>query len=164
MNSVTHKTTRPMEALYSCRCVQLWELMHCLKSARPQFELFCLSMSASRRQTLPVSRNDVTRRRVYCCLIRHLLVRIRIAKCFTNSCKWFRWEVMFENEHTFCLWIRFSPVHSFCAAGTSIGLATTVTTIVSRWRLVQSVTWWWTRFWVHFYAVVHLCVTVFVAF
>jgi hypothetical protein len=38
---------------------------------------------------------------VYCCLIRYFLVRIRIAKCFTNSSKRFRYEVMFENEHTF---------------------------------------------------------------
>jgi hypothetical protein len=30
------------------------------------------------------------------------LVRTRIAKCFTNSNKRFRCEVMFENEHTFC--------------------------------------------------------------
>jgi hypothetical protein len=35
----------------------------------------------------------------------HFLVRIRIAKCFTNSNKRFRCEVMFENEHTFCPWI-----------------------------------------------------------
>jgi hypothetical protein len=41
---------------------------------------------------------------VYCCFIRHFLVRIRIAKCFTNSSKRFRCEVMLENEHTFCLW------------------------------------------------------------
>jgi hypothetical protein len=39
-----------------------------------------------------------------CCLIRYL-VTIRTAKCFTNSSKRFRCEVMFENEHTFCLWI-----------------------------------------------------------
>jgi hypothetical protein len=39
---------------------------------------------------------------VYCCLVRYCLVRIRIAKCFTNSSKRFRCEVMFENEHTFC--------------------------------------------------------------
>jgi hypothetical protein len=35
----------------------------------------------------------------------YFLVRIRIAKCFTNSSKRFRCEVMFENEHTFCSWI-----------------------------------------------------------
>jgi hypothetical protein len=38
---------------------------------------------------------------VYCCLIRYFLVRIRIAKCFTYSSKWFQREVMSENEHTF---------------------------------------------------------------
>jgi hypothetical protein len=32
---------------------------------------------------------------VYCCLIRYFLVRIRIAKCFTNSTRRFRCEVMF---------------------------------------------------------------------
>jgi hypothetical protein len=39
---------------------------------------------------------------VYCCLMRYVLVRIHIAKCFTNSNKRFRREVMFENEHKFC--------------------------------------------------------------
>jgi hypothetical protein len=39
---------------------------------------------------------------MYCCLIRYFLVRIRIAKCFTNSSKLFQCEVLFENEHTFC--------------------------------------------------------------
>jgi hypothetical protein len=42
---------------------------------------------------------------VYCCIIRHFLVRTRIAKCFTNSSKQFRCEVIFENEHTYCSWI-----------------------------------------------------------
>jgi hypothetical protein len=42
---------------------------------------------------------------VYCCLIRCLFVTIRTAKCFANSSKRFRCEVMFENEHTFCSWI-----------------------------------------------------------
>jgi hypothetical protein len=37
------------------------------------------------------------------CLIRYFLVRIRIAKCFTNRSKRFRCEVIFENEHTFCM-------------------------------------------------------------
>jgi hypothetical protein len=33
-----------------------------------------------------------------------------IAKCFTKSNKRFRWEVMLENEHTFCSWIHvFAP-------------------------------------------------------
>jgi hypothetical protein len=40
---------------------------------------------------------------VCCCLIRYFRVRIRTAKRFTNSSKRFRCEVMFENEHTFCL-------------------------------------------------------------
>jgi hypothetical protein len=35
---------------------------------------------------------------VYCCLIRYFLVRIRIAKCFTNNRKRFRCEVI-EKEH-----------------------------------------------------------------
>jgi hypothetical protein len=42
---------------------------------------------------------------VYCCIIRYCLVRIRIAKCFTNSSKRYRSKGMFENEHTFCSWI-----------------------------------------------------------
>jgi hypothetical protein len=40
-------------------------------------------------------------RSVYCCLIRYILVRTRIAKYFTNKRKRFKYEVMFENEHTF---------------------------------------------------------------
>jgi hypothetical protein len=39
------------------------------------------------------------------CLIRYFLVRICIAKCFTNNSKQFWCEVMFENEQTFCSWI-----------------------------------------------------------
>jgi hypothetical protein len=46
---------------------------------------------------------------VYYCLIRYLFARIRIAKCFMNSSKRFRCEVMFENEHTFC-----SSIHRVC--------------------------------------------------
>jgi hypothetical protein len=42
---------------------------------------------------------------VYCCLIWYFLVRISIAKYFTNSSKRFWYEVMFENGHTFCSWI-----------------------------------------------------------
>jgi hypothetical protein len=57
-------------------------------------------------------------------LIRYILVRIRIAKCFTNSSKRFRCEVMFENEHAFCLC---SHLFSVCATGVSIGLATRAT-------------------------------------
>jgi hypothetical protein len=39
---------------------------------------------------------------MYCCLIRYFLTRKHIAKCFTNSSKRFRYEVMFVNERTFC--------------------------------------------------------------
>jgi hypothetical protein len=41
-----------------------------------------------------------SRTSVCCCLTRYFLVRISIGKCFTNSSKRFRCEVMFENEHT----------------------------------------------------------------
>jgi hypothetical protein len=44
-------------------------------------------------------------RSVYCSLILNILVSTRIAKCSTNSRKRFRWEVMFQYEHTFCYWI-----------------------------------------------------------
>jgi nitrate reductase gamma subunit len=57
-----------------------------------------------------------------------LVVRIRIAKCFTNSSKWFRCEVMFENEHTFFSWTHHVCTCTvFCATGVSSGLATRVT-------------------------------------
>jgi hypothetical protein len=46
---------------------------------------------------------------VYCCLIRYLLFRIHIDKCFMNSSKRFWCKVMSENEHTFCSWI-----HNVC--------------------------------------------------
>jgi hypothetical protein len=42
---------------------------------------------------------------VYCCLIWYFLVRICIAKCITNSSRWFQCELMFENVHMFCSWI-----------------------------------------------------------
>jgi hypothetical protein len=41
---------------------------------------------------------------LYCCLTLCFLVRIRIAKCFTDSGKRFRCEAIFENEHTLCSW------------------------------------------------------------
>jgi hypothetical protein len=89
---------------------------------------------------------------VYCCLIRYFLVRIRIAKCFTNSSKRIRCEVMFENEHTFGSWITpCSYLHSFCATGVSSGLATRATLIqVSRGRFGESITRGWTCFWFYF--------------
>jgi hypothetical protein len=72
---------------------------------------------------------------VYCCLIRYFLVRIRIAKWFTNSNKLFRCEAMSKLKHTFC-----SHLNSFCANGVSSGHATGVTlTRVSRGKLEESV-------------------------
>jgi hypothetical protein len=38
-------------------------------------------------------------------ITRYFLVRIRIAKSFTNSSKRFRCKVMFDNEHKICSWI-----------------------------------------------------------
>lgn len=58
--------------------------------------------------------------------IRHFLVRIRIAKCFTNSIRRFRCEVTFDDENTFWSWIR--HVCS-CATDVSSGLAIRVTLI-----------------------------------
>jgi hypothetical protein len=50
-------------------------------------------------------------------------LRIQTARYLTNSSKWFRWQVTFQNEHTFvntpC-----SHLQSFCATGASSGLAT----------------------------------------
>jgi hypothetical protein len=68
------------------------------------FSYFVTRWALCHRQTLPVSRNGVTTR-LYCCHMQYFLVRIRTAKCFTNSIKRFWCEVMFENEHTFCSWI-----------------------------------------------------------
>jgi hypothetical protein len=42
---------------------------------------------------------------LYCFLVLYFIVRMSIAKCFTNGDKRCRCEVMFENEHTFCSWI-----------------------------------------------------------
>jgi hypothetical protein len=47
-------------------------------------------------ETLPISRNFVIRQ-CNCCLFRYFLVRKHIAKCFTNSSKRFRCEIMYEN-------------------------------------------------------------------
>lgn len=70
--------------------------MHCLKSARPQFELSCRSISTGDRQTDTscVSRNSLASLCCCCCLIRHFFVRTRhfvSAKCS----KWFRLEVIY---------------------------------------------------------------------
>jgi hypothetical protein len=62
VNPFTHNTTKPLEILYSSSSISLLQLMHCLKSVRPKFQLFCRSMSTCHRQTLPVSRNIVTSR------------------------------------------------------------------------------------------------------
>jgi hypothetical protein len=64
------------------------------------FSCFFRSVSTCHRQTLMCS-EVLLAVGVLC----HFLVRIRITKCFTNSSKRFRWEIMFENEHTFCSWI-----------------------------------------------------------
>jgi hypothetical protein len=51
-----------MTVLNSCSSIPMLQLMHCLKSVRPLFQLFCHSMNTCHRQTLPVSRNFVTPR------------------------------------------------------------------------------------------------------
>jgi hypothetical protein len=93
------------------------------------------------------------------CLILYFLFRIRVAKCFTNSSKPFRWEaavrewacVLFVN--TPC-----SHLHSFCATGVRSGLAIKGTlTRVSRRRLGESISRGWTCFWFQFCAAVRDC-------
>jgi hypothetical protein len=44
------------------------------------------------------------------CSIQYVRVRMRIAKFFTNSGKWFRSEVISGSEHTFCSLIRHVPI------------------------------------------------------
>jgi hypothetical protein len=61
MNLFTHKT-KPIAILNSYSRILLLQLMLCLKSVRPQFQLFCHLMSTCHRQTLPVTRNFVTSR------------------------------------------------------------------------------------------------------
>jgi hypothetical protein len=86
------------------------------------------------------------------------LVRIFIAKCFTYSSKQFLCEVMFENEHTFCLWIQYVHTHRICPTGVSNGLATAVTlTRVSRGRSEEPITRGWTCFRFHFCTAVCDC-------
>jgi hypothetical protein len=55
---------------------------------------------------------------VYCCLTRYFLARICIAKCFTNSSKWFQCEVIFGTEYMFCSWI-----HHVCSYTAFVPLA-----------------------------------------
>jgi hypothetical protein len=91
--------------------------------------------------------NTPSRHFVYCCLTRNFLVRTHIAKCFTNSSRRFRCEIMFENEWTHVLLMN-TPclhLHRFCTTGVSSGLATGVTLIlVWRGTLEETVTWEWT--------------------
>jgi hypothetical protein len=48
--------------LHSCKHIPLLQLMHCLKSARPSFKLFCSSVITCHKRTLPVPRYFVTTR------------------------------------------------------------------------------------------------------
>jgi hypothetical protein len=78
-----------------------------------------------------------------------------IPKCFANSRRRFRCEVMFENQHTFVGSTQCLHLHSFCATDTSSGLATVVIlTRVLRWRLGEFITREWTCFWFLFCDVV----------
>jgi hypothetical protein len=80
-------------------------------------------LTCSLSQTDPVFRNIVT---TLCIVVfmQHFLIRICIAKCFTNSSKPFRCEVVFENEHVLLAKTPCSYLHSVCATGMSSGLAT----------------------------------------
>jgi hypothetical protein len=104
MNPFTHKTTKPMAILNSCSRIPLLQLRHCLKSVRAVISAV-LSLDEHLSQTNTSCVPKCCYQSVYCCLIRYFFVRMRIAKCFTNSSKRFRCEVMFDNEHTFCSWI-----------------------------------------------------------
>jgi hypothetical protein len=54
---------------------------------------------------------------------RNFLTSLRIVKCFINCSKRFLCEVMFDNIHALCTWIRrFLHLHNFCAASESSGL------------------------------------------
>jgi hypothetical protein len=58
---------------------------------------------------------------------------------------------MSENQHILLVNTPFPNTNSFCATGTSSGLATRVTMIqVFQWRLGESTTSKWTCFWFHF--------------
>jgi hypothetical protein len=155
MNHFTHKTKQPVtdniEFLQPYPVVAvdaLLEISTALNSA-------VLSFDGHLSQTNTSCVPKFCYQSVYC-LIRYILVRISIAKCFTNSSKRFRCEVMFENEHTFCSWIH--HVHSFWANGVSSGLVTSVTlTRVSQVRLGKNITRRWTCLWFHFCTAVIDC-------
>jgi hypothetical protein len=77
---------------------------------------------------------------------------------FTNSRKWFWCKVMFENEHTLCLW--FAPclhLHSFCETVKSSGLATGWPWLEYQGRGWQNITQLWMHFWFHFCTAVCAC-------
>jgi hypothetical protein len=98
VNPFKHKTTKTIVIPNSCSRIPLLQLMDYWTSVRPQFQLFCRSISTCQGCTFPVTRNFVTGR----CLAWYFTVRIRTAECFTKSNKQFRCKVTFENEHTFC--------------------------------------------------------------
>jgi hypothetical protein len=86
----------------------------------------------------------------------YFLVRIHIAKCFTNSSKQFWYEVMIKNKNILLVNTPCSHLHSFCAVDMNSGLATRVTlTRESLGRLGESITQGLACFWFHVDTAVH---------
>jgi hypothetical protein len=97
MNPFTHQTTKHMPVLNSCSSTPLLQLMLEIGTAVISADLsFIEHLSQTNTSCIP----KFCYQSVYC-FIRYFLVRIRIAKCFTNISKRFRYEVTFENEHSF---------------------------------------------------------------
>lgn len=121
-NPFTHKTMEPIAILNSYSRIPLLEPSHCSKLVRANSSYFVLDEHLL--QTTIICVLKLCYKSVHCCLIRCILVRTRIAKCFQNGRKLFQCEVMFENKHTFCSRNTCSNLHRFWTTGVDIGLAT----------------------------------------
>jgi hypothetical protein len=134
MNPFSYKT-RPTAVLKSCSRIPSLHLIHCFKSVRPPFQLFCSSISTWNRQTLlcpemllPVG-----------VLLSHLVLSCQHTHCYMvhkQQQMISMWRNVREWADILLLNISCSHLHSFCATGVSSGLATMATlTRVSQGRL-----------------------------
>lgn len=124
-NNVSRSGAFCFEFLYTYPAIAPDEL---LEQVEPQFHMFCRSLSICHRQHfLCLCVSVFSSQRIYCCLLRYFVVRIRINKGFTKSSKLFTCLVTFENEHVLLMNTQYAHFNGFCAYGVSRGLATSTT-------------------------------------
>jgi hypothetical protein len=157
MNTFAQRTTKPNAIFNSCSRIPFLQLMHCLKSVRPYFQMFCRSMSTCHRLTLPVWWNFITRLCAVIFVGTSLLGYAQLNGSGKEANASMRNNVR-EWTHLLLVNTPCWHLHSFCATGVSSGLATRATlTRVSHGRLGEPITRGWTCFWFNFCTVVRNC-------